>query len=352
MNAEDKMSTLLASLPTSIDQLNAQLIDALEPYAKDMADYTTYSFPIYFGILAAARMIRVGTVGSGSKTALVSQGVQFVHNVFLALQSAYLMYVVYFLYMDTAKIAGLDPVSDFMEIMVSGKRSQSKFFRMALVSFLASKLYETLDTVILILNGKPLLMLHVWHHATTYAAFCTGLFTGAGFWIGMLNSFIHVVMYLYYAKVPGMKVIAKYITSMQIFHLFGGAVWNALTYMNPPSLTQGVRSSLLRNPEEAWRFSADVKSWSAFNAFLCFSYFFLFLAFFSKKYHRNGSIWTLFAAPKGVQRSVLSIQTAVLPKGVCAYLQDQGLLIRTEQAPAEKTLLTTEDKAAGSKKSM
>merc|ERR1719446_1569268 len=105
-------------------------------------------------------------------------------------------------------------------------------------------------------------MLHVWHHATTFQAFYIGMFTGAGFWIGFFNSFIHIVMYAYYAKIPGMKVIAKYITSMQIFHLFGGAVCNLYTIIWPiPIPTKGMGAR--------FHGKVDVRTYSIINMFIC-----------------------------------------------------------------------------------
>ncbi|CAD7934831.1 unnamed protein product [Amoebophrya sp. A120] len=358
----------------------ASLIDLLSPHAAALEEYVPYSFPAYFIALAGAGLVRSACCGlvskakggedgaPSSKISLVSQPIQFAHNVFLALQSAFLMYVIVLLYKDTQilieKNGNKDP--SFYTVMTQSEmRRQSQIFPVALVAFLASKLYETLDTVILILNGKPLLMLHVWHHATTYLAFYTGLFTGAGFWIGMLNSFIHVVMYLYYAKIPGMAKIAKYITSMQIFHLFGGFVWNLITfsqYYDEDSIDGAAAGQIskktssyrpftcaLAGPTSQsgktlaskpfWYDSVFVRpidqattscllTYSALNAFLCFSYFFLFLAFFSKKYHKNGSIWTLFGVPKVVCNVVFKLQSVFLPKMVNQYLQDQGLLVR------------------------
>lgn len=170
----------------------------------------------------------------------------------------------------------------------------------------------------------------------------------------MLNSFIHVVMYLYYAKIPGMKQIAKYITSMQIFHLFGGLVWNLVTFYQalsptPGEIAAGGRPCTLQGEtslaalfglslpgaetqtfgqHDEGHVNGCILAYSACNAFICFSYFFLFLAFFSKKYHKNGSVFTLFHVPKPIQKLVLGMQKAALPAGVCAYLQDQGLLVR------------------------
>lgn len=71
----------------------------------------------------------------------------------------------------------------------------------SLYIFLLSKVYELLDTFILVLRGRPLSLLHVWHHGSVMVEvwawleydFAIGLY-------GMLfNTGVHVVMYAYYA---------------------------------------------------------------------------------------------------------------------------------------------------------
>jgi len=295
--------------------------------APALEAYVPYSFPCYFLIIGTAALVRhmkadkspqKETGGKADRIEVYPGGLQFGHNIFLAAQSFGLMVVIAFLFNDTARLAGSP---GFYSTLVAPERVQSEWFSVSLVLFLLSKLYETLDTVILVLNGKPLLLLHVWHHATTYVAFYTGLYTGAGFWIGFLNSLIHVIMYLYYAKVPGIKLFAKYITSMQILHLLGGGILNVLTYLAPMDPSQ----------EKVVMNMSRCEFFSCVNMFLCFSYFFLFLAFFSKKYGKNGSIWSLLRCSKRTQGAVRAAQGKCLPPGVESYLISQGLLI-----PAKK----------------
>lgn len=279
-------------------------------------DFVPYAVAGYFALLGVARLIKVL-----HPKIQVGHTLQFWHNIFLSLQSALLMVLIYLLYTDTQAIEAnkgryYHPIYNVFQLLTQAQsRNESVYFEICLICFLASKLYEAIDTVILILNNKPLLMLHVWHHATTYLAFYTGLFTGAGCWIGMLNSFIHVIMYMYYAKVPGIKSVAVYITSMQIFHLLGGAVLNAYTAAYP------IENMVYRGV------AIDVSYYSKLNFGLCFSYFFLFLAFFSKKYHKNGSIYSVFMVPKGTQKSIYTMQKKVFGEGVEKYLIAQGLLV-------------------------
>jgi hypothetical protein len=63
-----------------------------------------------------------------------------------------------------------------------------------------------MDTVLLIINRKKIIWLHLWHHATIVVAFYTGFVVSSNFWIGSLNSFIHIIMYLYYADVKFIKL--------------------------------------------------------------------------------------------------------------------------------------------------
>jgi fatty acid elongase 3 len=85
-----------------------------------------------------------------------------------------------------------------------------------------SKIYEFLDTVILVLKKKQLLYLHVWHHCTTYLLVWFSL-TGEmsiQFLSQTVNCFVHIPMYYYYwMSSMGYQNIwwKKYITSLQIF---------------------------------------------------------------------------------------------------------------------------------------
>merc|ERR1712061_655986 len=69
--------------------------------------------------------------------------------------------------------------------------------------YMLSKLLDFLDTFFFILRGKmnQVSFLHVYHHATTLLMTWLAVKYAAGgnlAWIGMINSFIHIVMYFYY----------------------------------------------------------------------------------------------------------------------------------------------------------
>ena len=105
--------------------------------------------------------------------------------------------------------------------------------RGCLLVLLTTKLAEWMDTVLIILRGRPLQLLHVWHHATIVVIFYTGFHTGSWGLVGICNSLIHVVMYGYYAKLPFLSSYARYITLSQISHLSLGLALSLHTIVHP-----------------------------------------------------------------------------------------------------------------------
>uniref|UniRef100_A0A4W5LIN0 Elongation of very long chain fatty acids protein n=1 Tax=Hucho hucho TaxID=62062 RepID=A0A4W5LIN0_9TELE len=93
--------------------------------------------------------------------------------------------------------------------------------------FFFSKVIELADTVFFILRKKnsQLTFLHVYHHGTMIFNWWAGvkyLAGGQSFFIGLLNTFVHIVMYSYYglaALGPHMQKYLwwkRYLTSLQL----------------------------------------------------------------------------------------------------------------------------------------
>lgn len=86
--------------------------------------------------------------------------------------------------------------------------------------FYLSKFYELLDTVLMVLKKRRLNFLHVYHHCIVIPLFYVYMTTGmVSQWILVVaNSFVHVLMYWYYAMATiGVSVWwKKYITQAQI----------------------------------------------------------------------------------------------------------------------------------------
>ncbi|XP_027305722.1 very long chain fatty acid elongase 4-like isoform X2 [Anas acuta] len=116
--------------------------------------------------------------------------------------------------------------------------SQSELgMRMARVCwwFFFSKVIELLDTVFIILRKKQeqVTFLHVYHHGTMLFNWWSGVKYvpgGQAFFIGMLNSFVHIFMYGYYALAslgPQMHCYLwwkRYLTIMQLCQFVAIAV--------------------------------------------------------------------------------------------------------------------------------
>jgi len=86
--------------------------------------------------------------------------------------------------------------------------------------FYASKYYEMLDTVLLVLKKRPLTLVHCYHHFIVPFLFWSFLHTAttAHWFLSVANCLVHVIMYYYYARTcMGAKIWwKKYLTTLQI----------------------------------------------------------------------------------------------------------------------------------------
>jgi hypothetical protein len=91
------------------------------------------------------------------------------------------------------------------------------------LAFVLSKVWEWIDTVMLVWSAKDfskLNFLHVYHHATTFWLFLlVANFPGCIKMGLLLNGFVHTLMYAHYAW-PFPKAIVPFITMAQIVQLF------------------------------------------------------------------------------------------------------------------------------------
>ncbi|KAK7488445.1 hypothetical protein BaRGS_00020230 [Batillaria attramentaria] len=97
--------------------------------------------------------------------------------------------------------------------------------------FFFSKVIELLDTVFFILRKKPeqVTFLHVYHHFSMIVNWWLGVKYVAGgqsFFVAMLNSFVHIIMYMYYglaALGPHLQPYLwwkRYLTRLQLIQFF------------------------------------------------------------------------------------------------------------------------------------
>lgn len=97
--------------------------------------------------------------------------------------------------------------------------------------FIYSKIPELLDTVFLVLQNKPVIFLH-WFHHSTVLLYCWHAYhnmIGPGIWFAGANFLVHSVMYTYYCLMTSKKTawiarpLAVIITTMQILQMVVGA---------------------------------------------------------------------------------------------------------------------------------
>lgn len=119
-----------------------------------------------------------------------------------------------------------------------------------------SKLIDLFDTVFFALRKKSnqITVLHVFHHMTMFPYAWIGLkYVGGGqtFFLCMLNSFVHTIMYAYYAlsacgpSVQKYLWWKKYITQMQLIQFFAVMFHSILNLYTECSFPKGFSLSYL-----------------------------------------------------------------------------------------------------------
>ncbi|CAD2219302.1 beta-ketoacyl-CoA synthase [Angomonas deanei] len=143
------------------------------------------------------------------------------------------------------------------------------------VAFMFSKIPEMLDTVFLVLQKKPLVFLH-WYHHITVMLYCWHSWISvvpSGIWFTTMNYFVHTVMYFYYFLAScgygkAIRPVAPLITFLQIAQMVVGTFITVLTFFK--AHTAGGCDVNIANNKLAIIMYA--------------SYFYLFAQFFVKRY--------------------------------------------------------------------
>lgn len=120
--------------------------------------------------------------------------------------------------------------------------------------FYMSKFYEVLDTVVILLKGRPSSLLQSYHHAGAMMCMWSGIrFQSPPIWIFVVfNSFIHSLMYFYFTlsclKIRVPIIVKRVLTSMQITQFVVGgslAVVHAFVwYVVPEDSSRSLRSCI------------------------------------------------------------------------------------------------------------
>lgn len=110
-------------------------------------------------------------------------------------------------------------------------------FDTVLYWFYMSKYYEFFDTFLLYLNGKTPIFLQKYHHIGAVLSWhLTYVYKMDSIWIpSIANAFVHTIMYSYYLgcllKINQVRVIKKYITTLQLCQLFSTMLLSDIFYM-------------------------------------------------------------------------------------------------------------------------
>jgi len=160
-------------------------------------------------------------------------------------------------------------------------QSQVGVLRFWLYIFWLSKIYEFLDTVIIVLRKGNLIFLHVYHHwITNILCFWTLYYELPDGWTAcVLNAFVHIPMYLYYLlSILGFKDIwfKRYITQIQITQFVSVISMHSYSFYMHYEVKHNCHSF-------------DVWWKNAFGMAVIVSYLLLFLKFYADSYRNRAS---------------------------------------------------------------
>lgn len=142
--------------------------------------------------------------------------------------------------------------------------------------FNATKIFEWIDTIFLVLRKKKVIFLHWFHHILTYlycwhATHFSYRSDASGIWFAGMNLFVHAIMYSYYAITSlGIKLpINIFITFIQTLQMFIG-IFILLFCIN--------------NCDDSWE-----RNWHGhyLAGFMYFCYLILFIQIFISKYCKS-----------------------------------------------------------------
>ena len=139
--------------------------------------------------------------------------------------------------------------------------------------FNLSKIPEMVDTLFIVLRKKELTFLHVFHHLSV-AIYCYSTLyypPPLGYWYALMNTFVHGVMYGYFAFDKEIKRYTNfnpmYLTILQILQMAWGLSLNVI-YLTLPTT----------------QFDFVTKYNAVYGISMYGSYLYLFCAFFAQKY--------------------------------------------------------------------
>lgn len=204
------------------------------------------------------------------------------HLVHLYMQSP--TYKSFLKYTTIAHNTGLIVFSAYMCIVITNVYVQGEQYEPYVMNlcwvFTYSKIWEFLDTYLILLKGQTTIFLQKYHHVGALLCWwlCCYYKQPAIYQPSAVNAFIHTIMYSYYlASLLGYKwtSIKPYITSMQLLQFFACGYMAAITYFIPAINSANSIQDLLLD--------GACMSFVIFYIYLA-GLIYLFLQFFVKEY--------------------------------------------------------------------
>lgn len=188
-----------------------------------------FQFPSVLFVTSTVYILSVYTLRNHAPFPRLSHSPVFVrlavlHNILLAVMSLFMNLHASFIIYSSLTTQGLSA-----PICISPTAPLPSDIRLAFQIFHVSKFYELIDTFLLIVRGRPLTLLHVWHHTSVMYETWGWLHFRVplaifGLWF---NTLVHVIMYTYYAMaLLGHRFpFKKAITKLQIIQFITGFVF-------------------------------------------------------------------------------------------------------------------------------
>lgn len=166
----------------------------------------------------------------------------FIHSILLAVYSGWTFYNTFSIVMQVTNVnlaanPGMTWMNAFMYTNCDwdGQLWNKHDFGTWVFHFYLSKYYEFIDSWIILLKDRKPIFLQTFHHAGIVLlmwSFVASHNNCMGICVTVLNSFIHTIMYFYYAcAAVGIKLPFKQvITSLQITQFFTGIIYSTPSY--------------------------------------------------------------------------------------------------------------------------
>ncbi|XP_075210772.1 very long chain fatty acid elongase 7-like isoform X2 [Lycorma delicatula] len=227
------MASLLAALPEGYKYL---FIENTDPRTRGWFLMSTPFHPLLLVILYQYFVKVAGPKLMKKRKPMTLNNVLILYNIFQILINSYLV-------IQAAKIIRED-IQNILCSTVDYSDSPKAINALLTYTYYISRVIDLLDTIFMILRKKfnQVSFLHVYHHSVMillgwiFTAYAPG---GHAVYFGIINSFVHCIMYFYYLLMvidPAYKTSVwwkKHLTQLQLVQFVIITIHSALVGLNP-----------------------------------------------------------------------------------------------------------------------